>query len=131
MRDGDAADDPAPGVIPCLVLRDPAAAADFYQAAFGAAVRERAPDGRSVGLGLGGSMLRLLAADRAAGLLGPESFGGAPVLFSIEVADLQAALARAVAHGAVVLKRPDETGREAILRDPFMHVWRLGARDPG
>jgi uncharacterized glyoxalase superfamily protein PhnB len=114
---------PAPGIVPCLVLRDPAAAADFYAAAFGAALRERSEDGRSVVLSFGGSLVRLLAADRAAGRLGPESFGGAAVVFCLRVADLNAAVERARTHGAVLLAGPREG--VATLRDPFLHVWRL------
>jgi PhnB protein len=123
---------PAQGIVPCLVLRDPAAAADFYAAAFGAVLRDRSPDGRSLALSLAGSLVRLLAADRAAGLLGAESFGGAPVLFTLAVSDLDAAVARAVSHGAVVLAPSGDAAdgaRTATLRDPFLHVWQLVVRE--
>jgi uncharacterized glyoxalase superfamily protein PhnB len=112
------------GFVPILVLRDPEAAASFYGLAFGAQVRSASATGADVLLGA--SRLRLVRADRQRGMLGPESFGGAPVLLALRVADLDAAVARATAHGAVLLRPAPESGaRNVLLRDPFLHVWEL------
>jgi PhnB protein len=122
---------PSAGLVACLVVRDVGAAAEFYAAALGAQVRGRSDDGGQVVLAFGPSIVRLAAMNRAAGLLGAESFGGAPVTFILPVTDLDAALARALSHGAVVLRAPQAqagTDRACMLRDPFMHVWHLVAR---
>lgn len=104
---------------PVLVVRDAAAAAAFYREAFGAV-----PEGNA--LCLGGVALRLVGADRARGTLGPESFGGAPVQFLLRVADPGAVAARAVTAGAVLLR---ESPPPLLLRDPFLHLWLVAARE--
>lgn len=120
----DAPGMPESAVVPVLVLHDPEAAASFYALAFGAALRSASETGAELVLGAG--RLRLVKADRQRGLLGAENFGGAPVLFALRVADLDAAVARAVAHGAVLLRPASESGaRNVLLRDPFLHVWEL------
>lgn len=112
------------GFVPVLVVRDPEAAASFYGLAFGAELRSACDAGAE--LALGTSRLRLVRADRQRGLLGAENFGGAPVLLALRVADLDAAVARATAHGAVLLRQAPESGaRNVLLRDPFLHVWEL------
>lgn len=113
-------------VVPVLVLGDPEAAASFYALAFGAEVRQAGEDGAE--LLFGATLLRLLRADRRAGLLGAASFGGAPVLLAIGVGDLEAAVARATAHGAVLLRAPSGAAggsRNVLLRDPFLYAWEL------
>lgn len=108
-------------VLPLLVVRDVAAAASFYRAAFGARAEA---DGA---IAIGATRLRLVAADRARGLLGPESFGGAPVLFALAAADPEATAAHAVANGAALLR--DVPGLGAlVVRDPFLHLWRVDAQ---
>lgn len=114
-----------PSLMVSLVVRDAVAAAGFYQRAFGAVVEGRhpSPPGEPPGirLAIGSARLLVVQADRAGGLLGPESFGGAPVSFTLLVDDPQATEANAVAHGAVALAG-------GLLRDPFLHLWRIAGR---
>lgn len=115
--------DAALSMIPCLIVRDVAAAADFYVAAFAAEVEagtQAAPD-RATGirLALGACRLLLVEADRAGLRLGPESYGGAPVRFTLVARDAAALRARALAQGAVALPAG------GWLRDPFLHLWRI------
>lgn len=107
-----------PDLSPVLVVRDAEAARAFYAAAFGA-------EGTEGPLRLGGVGLHLVPADRARGVLGAESFGGAAVQFVLRLSDPAAAAARAVAAGAVVLRQ----GPPLLLRDPFLHLWLLAARE--
>jgi predicted enzyme related to lactoylglutathione lyase len=99
-----------------LVVRDVAAAAAFYRAAFGAVVE----DGT---IAIGAMRLRLVPVDRARGVLGPESFGGAPVVFALAASDPAATAAHAMANGAVLLR--DVPGFGTLLRDPFLHLWQI------
>lgn len=129
----DAAPNNALAMIPSLVVRDAAAAAAFYVAAFGAVeeARHEAAAGQSETIGpatfrlaLGSTRILLVGADRA-GLLGPESYGGAPVHFTVVAQDAAAMRARALAHGAVAL-----AAAEGWLRDPFLHLWRIVPANP-
>jgi PhnB protein len=110
-------------VLPLLVVRDVAAAADFYRAAFGARV------GAEGVIAIGATGLQLVQADRARGLLGAESFGGAPVVFALAAADPEATAAHAVAAGAALLRDVPGLG-PLVVRDPFLHLWRIDRAAP-
>jgi PhnB protein len=130
----DPAPDPAPGVVTCLVVRDPEAAARFYADAFDA--RELARGAAAAGapasiqIAIGAVSMLLVPADRAGGMLGPDSYGGAPVRFIITSADPAATVERARRHGAVLLSAANDR-HAGILRDPFLHVWHVSGRQQG
>ncbi|MBI1207916.1 MAG: VOC family protein [Azospirillum sp.] len=127
---------PPPGVLPHIVVADGDAAIAFYKAAFGAveAFRMAVPGGTKVMhacLLINGGTLMLCddfpeycgGTSRAATAL-----GGSPVTLHLNVADVDAAFARAVAAGAeVTMPLADQFwgARYGTLRDPFGHSWSL------
>jgi PhnB protein len=124
-------------VIPYLRVRDAAAAIAFYSGVFGARERYRLTMGGKIGhaeIEIAGSVVMLSDAFPDKGLDAPSGAGQAPLpptMLSIYVADVDTNLARAVAHGAKVV-RPSKTEfygeRTAKLVDPFGHVWSLQQR---
>lgn len=127
-------DSKQPALTTHLVVDDGAGAIDFYARVFGARERYRLrqPDGR-VGhaeLELGGTIVALADEFPEMDILGPKRRGGTSASLALDVADVDAVAARAVAAGAV-LERPiaDEFygKRVAWLRDPYGHRWSLQA----
>ncbi len=128
-----------PMLAPHLVCDDAAAAIDFYKAAFGAQemMRLPAPDGRLLhgAVMINGSMVMLagefcMSDDEAAqrGARSPKSLGGTPVTIHLNVPDVDAAVARAVAAGAsVVMPVADQFwgDRYGVVEDPFGHHWSI------
>jgi PhnB protein len=120
-------------VTPYLAVRNARAAIEFYRAAFGAEqllIIEEG-DGR-----IGHATLRIgpseiyLADEHPEfeSVVGPETLGGTSVTLDLEVDDVDAAVERAVAAGAVVVRPPDHptSGVQAgKVRDPFGHVWLI------
>ena len=125
-------------VTPYLNVRDAAAAIDFYVAALGAVELHRlvGDDGRigHAQLQFGGSVIMLADEYPEFGVSGPESLGGSSCSFHLEVDDVYAAHARAIAHGAIA-ERPVEDqfhgSRQGAVRDPFGHRWVRSAPTPG
>ena len=118
---------------PYLVAAGAADAIAFYQEAFGAVVdlRLMQSDGR-----VGHAELRI--GDGAAFAIadefpeyeffGPTTRGGTTVSLTVDVPDVDALFARAVAAGATAEREPmDEFygARAATLRDPWGHRWHL------
>lgn len=117
-------------VIAHVMIDGAAAAIDFYRQAFGATQLLRAdhPDGRILHaeIAIGGSLLMLGDADPP--FADPVSLGGCAVGLHVYVADVDALFARAVDAGAKPLDEPQDMfygDRQAMLRDPFGHVWVL------
>ncbi|MBD3942345.1 VOC family protein [Microbacterium sp. NEAU-LLC] len=117
--------------IPYLTVHDGAAALEFYQQAFGAAVRERYDDRNRIAhatLVIGGA--RLFVSDEFAelGALSPRTLGGSTVAVVLGVPDPDATYAAAVDAGAAP-DRPvavDGSGaRSGWLTDPFGHRWNI------
>ena len=118
-------------VTPYLVLRDAAAAMEFYKKAFGATelYRLAGPDGKVVHgeIRIGDSPVMLGEAD---GRLSRSrtALGGTPVSLMIYVPDVDRMFAQALAAGAKE-QRPvaDQFygDRSGTLVDPFGHVWSL------
>lgn len=125
---------PGPRVIPNLVVRDGAAALDFYAKAFGAEeiLRLHEPDGRvaHAELSLFGGRISVASEYPSFGFLAPTSDRISYTL-TVYVEDVDAVAARAVAAGAR-LERPIEVefygDRSARLTDPFGHRWNLQSR---
>lgn len=139
MTDATDAQGPAGGLTPHITIRDgrAAAAIDFYVAAFGAEEARRMPaeDGRKL-------MHAHLIVNGGSLMLNddfPEYRGGAPLdapsgtTLHLQVADADAAFARAVAAGAAVHMPLTDMfwgDRYGQVIDPFGHTWSIGAAIP-
>lgn len=126
---------PAPAsaaITPYLAVADARRALVWYAEAFGAHPRGEPivmPDGR-VGhaeIDVSGACVMLSDAFPEIGVVAPEPGQGASVTLHAEVADVDAATARAVEAGAILDRSPGDNpyGRSAVLRDPFGHRWML------
>lgn len=123
---------PYPPLVSYLSVNGAAKAIDFYQAAFGATERYRLTDSASGNVGhaeleINGSMIML--SDEFPGFsTSAQTLGGTPVIFCLMVESADAAVERAVAAGAKVI-RPltDEFYgfRSATVEDPFGYRWML------
>ena len=129
----DAAAAAANTVAPYLFVDGAAAAIDFYVAAFGAIEHHRlvGDDGR-VGhaeIVIGTSRLMLADEHPEFGVLSPTTRGGTSTSFTIEVADVDRTVARAVELGATVVRPVTDEFygmRTGTVRDPFGHQWNVG-----
>lgn len=132
------AKNPPPGyhsVTPALVVRDAAAAIDFYQRAFGAIELSRmaAPDGSiaHAELRIGDSIIMLGEENEQWGTRSPLSLKGVHGSLHIYVDDADAAFDRAIRAGATV-RYPLENAfwgdRYGKVTDPFGHEWGLATR---
>jgi PhnB protein len=120
-------------VTPYLAVRNARAAIAFYVAAFGARqmllIEEQ--DGRIGHATLGIGPAEIYLADEHPefeNVVGPETLGGTSVTIDLEVVDVDAAVERAVAAGATLIRPPDhpESGVQAgKVRDPFGHIWLI------
>jgi PhnB protein len=121
-------------VMPYLRIRGAAAALEFYKKAFGAKKRLHLTMGDCIGhaeIEIGGSVIMLSDEFPEMGIVGPKGLNGTTVSLNMYVADVDRAMAKAVAAGATV-KRPatDEFygERTGQVEDPFGHVWMLHTR---
>jgi len=120
-------------VTPYRAVRGGRAAIAFYEAAFGAVEKLviDEPDGRighaTLGIGRGEIYLADEHPEFEA-VVGPETLGGTSVTIDLEVADVDAAVDRAVNAGATLVRPPDHptSGVQAgKVRDPYGHVWLI------
>ncbi|AEE46433.1 VOC family protein [Cellulomonas fimi] len=106
-------------------------AIDFYVRALGAEVVSVIESGGIVvhsDLRLGGSTFTVAEPFPEMGSTAPDPEQPVPASFTLEVADCDAAFARAVEAGARAVSEPTDEfhgGRIAQLRDPFGHRWFL------
>ena len=120
-------------VTPYLIVRNGAAAIDFYKKAFNAVelMRFPGPGGKIMHaeVKIGDSPVMLADEMPEEGHVGPQTLGGVGVSMMLYVQDVDKQFAQAVAAGATV-KRPlaDQFygDRNGTLADPFGHVWTLG-----
>jgi PhnB protein len=125
-------------VTPRLVVRDGAAAIDFYAEAFGAqeiGERFRLPDGQLVHaeVRIGDSVVMITeeAGDSDVPARAPDALGAVSAIMATYWEDVDAVWERALAAGAEVLFPladqfyGDRAGR---LRDPFGQQWMLSKR---
>ncbi|HYA45302.1 MAG TPA: VOC family protein [Acidimicrobiales bacterium] len=125
-------------VTPRLVVRDGAAAIEFYRAAFGATeLGERfvGPDGKLVHaeIRIGDSVVMISdEGDNGAPARSPESLGGAvSAIMATYWPDVDAVWTRALAAGAKVIYPLEDQfygDRAGRLRDPFGQQWMLSQR---
>ncbi len=121
-------------IVPYLMVDGAADAIDFYGRAFDAEERYRMamPDG-TIGhaeIVIGGAVVYLAdAPDDMPGQAGnPRKLGGTSVLLHRYVVDVDAAVAKAEAAGATVLRAPEDQfygDRAAVVADPWGHQWSL------
>lgn len=127
---------PPHSLCPYLAVKGAQAAIDFYVQALGATVEFKLidpSDGRIGHAELLFGTTRVFIADEYPdfGAVGPETLGGSPVKFHLDVADADAFVAHAVQHGATVLRavklefHGDRTG---LLADPFGYSWFIASK---
>lgn len=125
----------ARALYPHVFVRDAAAAATFYRAAFGAAelFRNVMPDGTLLLIELAVGDGRLLISDEVPqlGALAPPTVGGTSALLTIEVDDVDGVVAQALEAGAELQMPVQEMyfgERYGTIRDPFGHRWAVCTR---
>jgi len=120
-------------VTPYLIVRNAAAAIDFYKKAFNAVELMRFPGpGNKImhaEVKIGDSPVMLSDEMPEGGYVGPQTLGGVGVSMMLYVDDVDTRFAQAVAAGATI-KRPVQDqfygDRTGTLVDPFGHVWSIG-----
>jgi PhnB protein len=122
---------PKTSIAPMLSVRKGAKAVEFYKAAFGAAEAFRidAPDGGVVArLSVDGAEFWVSDESPEHKNFSPETLGGGTARMILVVDDPDAAFARAVSAGAVVIHAmSNEYGwRLGRVMDPFGHHWEVG-----
>ena len=119
-------------VQPYLIIKNAAAAIDFYKKAFGAKERLRmAKDGRiqHAEIEIGDSCVMLADEHPEIGAHSPAHYGGSPVSLMVYVADCDAVYKQALAAGAKSEREPTDQfygDRMAGIVDPFGYKWHLG-----
>lgn len=118
-------------ISPMLSVRRGAQAVDFYQSAFGATAVYRidAPDGAVVArLSVAGAEFWVADESPEHKNFSPETLGGGTVRMVMVVDDPDAAFAKAVAAGALVVwpVRNQHGWRLGRVVDPFGHHWEIG-----
>lgn len=121
-------------VTPYLILKDAAAAIEFYKKALGAVelFRMEAPGGKigHAEIRIGDSPVMLADEYPDMGYKGPESLGGTSVSLMVYVADVDKIYAQAIAAGGKEL-RPLQNqfygDRSGTLSDPFGHMWTISS----
>ena len=116
-----------------LRVGDAADAIRFYERAFGAKEKFRLvePSGR-VGhaeLDFGGTIVMLSDEYPEYGIRGPTTVGGTTFSIHLHVDDADAAIERAIAAGAELVRPASDAfygERSGTVRDPFGHEWLLG-----
>src|SRR5258706_11286925 len=121
-------------VTPHLVVRNVAAAIDFYKKAFGAVERVRmpGPDGKVIHaeLQIGDSRIFLNDEFPDVGAVSPLGFKGTAVTLHLYVQDADTQFKQAVDAGAaVVMPLADQFwgDRYGLVKDPFGHQWSIGS----
>jgi PhnB protein len=115
---------------PYLIIRDAAAAIDFYRQAFGAAevMRLADPAGNVMHaeIKVGDSVIMISEESPEWGNLSPSTLGGSSAAVHLYVEDVDALTSRAVEAGAEVLIPVSDQfygDRAGRLADPFGHLW--------
>lgn len=119
-------------VLPYLVIKNAAAALDFYQNAFGAEtiMRMDMPGGAVMHaeMRIGSAVFMLSEQSDDWGNKSPDMLGDSPVTLMVYVLDVDAFVERAVAAGAkLTMAVADQFygDRSGCLLDPFGHRWMI------
>jgi PhnB protein len=117
-------------VTPYLILNAAGEAIAFYKKALGAAevMRMGDPSGRihHAEISIGGSRIMLADEHREIQALSPKTIGGSPVSIHVYVEDVDAAVERAVAAGAKLVRPVADQfygDRVGGIEDPFGYRW--------
>jgi PhnB protein len=114
---------------PRLAFRDPAKAIAFYTRALGAKETFRFQVGDSIPhaeLTIGDSAIDVTGEWPEGGRFSAETLGNSPISISIQVPDVDAFTAHAVAEGMKLVREPKDQfygHRDATLQDPFGYTW--------
>ena len=113
-----------------LTVSDANAAIDFYKEAFGAEemFRLTEPNGKvgHADLRIGNTVLMLSDEYPEYNAFSPQTIGGSPMRIHLDVADVDAFAARALAAGATVVRPIEDQfygARSGHLADPFGYTW--------
>ena len=119
-----------------LAIKGASDAIEFYKRAFGAEEDFRLVDpvdGRIGHAELSFGGCRLFVSDEYPdfGALSPDTLGGTPVKFHLDVDDVDAFIAHAVDCGAIVLRQPKlefHGYRTGMIVDPFGYSWFVATK---
>jgi uncharacterized glyoxalase superfamily protein PhnB len=119
-------------ITPHIVVRDAAAASEWYQRALGAVELARLPlpNGRLMYVEIRIGDSSVMAADEFPefGIVSPLALGGTAVVLHVFGDDVESAWEQAVEAGAEVLQPLADQfwgSRQGQIRDPFGHKWNL------
>ena len=119
-------------VTPYLIIRNAAAALEFYKQAFNAEELFRLEmPGDKIGhaeMKIGDSIVMLADEVPERDLLSPESLGGSAVNLMIYVEDVDARYKQAIDAGATIVSDVQDQfygDRSGCLKDPFGHGWTI------
>jgi PhnB protein len=119
-------------VTPYLIIKNAAAAIDFYKKAFGAAelFRYPGPNGNIMHaeIKIGDSIIMMADEFPDMGHVGPQTRGGATSSILLYVPDVDAFAMQVEAAGAKVLRPLQDQfygDRSATFADPFGHLWTV------
>jgi PhnB protein len=121
-------------VMPYLRVRGAAAAVEFYKKAFGAKKRMVLTMGDRIGhaeVEIGGCVIMLSDEFPEMGIVGPQALKGTSVTIALYSADVDKAMAKAVAAGAKVTRPATDEfygERSGQVQDPFGHIWMIQTR---
>jgi PhnB protein len=117
---------------PYLIVRDAAAALEYYARAFGARelFRMAQPGGKVMHAEIQIGNSRIMLADEFPEInaRGPQAYGGSPVALLLYVEDVDSFYARALESGATALRPVKDQfygDRSGGLQDPFGHIWHI------
>lgn len=120
-----------------LIIKNCAAALDFYKAAFGAAERMRMtrPDGRigHAEIQIGDTCVMMADEHADIGAYSPTHYGGSPVSLHFYVENCDATFQRAIAAGGKREREPADQpygDRMAGIIDPFGYTWWMATPIP-
>ncbi len=119
-------------VTPYLIVKNAANALKFYQQAFGAkkVMQFLDPTGAVMHaeIKVGDSIVMLAEECSKMGARNPHAIGGTPVMFHLYVKNVDAAVKKAIAAGAMEQKPVKDQfygDRSGCVIDPFGHVWNI------
>lgn len=119
-------------ITPYLIVKDAAAALEFYRNAFGAEeiMRLAAPDGNIMHceFKIGDSPVMMANEFPDMGCVGPKTLGGSPVNICLYVENVDEMFQQAINAGGEELKPVHDQfygDRSGTIRDPFGHEWTI------